>query len=232
MVHTHAEFSSLGICLRKNILSWPSVGLENRFIPQVQPPPLPASHPPPCSPAQQISKAKKATLNLLYARNSTVCPGETASPSEARPFSPNSHAFLFSSSSPILGLDAGVHLFSPWVILAPLLKPPVLFSRCESLRLTCPLSHREILIIQDQFLCVNNWHCRVEMYFQQQATKPVKISNWIAIIPQERDGQRNIGPPKAVFPLLLKTCFHFPGSNAILYYCSFSSAVVPIKEFD
>lgn len=193
----------MGICLRKNIASWPSVGLDNRFIPKPQPPRLPPSLPPPCSSMQYIAKAKKATPKLLYPRNSTVCPEETASPLGASPFSSNSHARLFPLSSPIPGLDAGVHCFSPQFILAPLLKPPVLFSRCESLRLTYPLSHREILIIQNQILGVNSRHCRMEVHFQQWAAKPVKTSNWIAKIPQGRAGQCNIFPSKAVFLLLV-----------------------------
>lgn len=114
--------------------------------------------------------------------------------------------------SPILGLDAGVR-FSPQVIFAPLLKSQVLFSRCESLKLACPLSHREILIIQSQILYVNNRHCRMELYFQQWATKSLKTSNWIAKTLQRRAGQCDIVPFKTVYPLLvflfLKTGFIF-----------------------
>lgn len=194
--------------------------------------PLPPSHLPPCSSMQHISKAKKAILKFLYPSNSTVCPEETASPLGASPFSSNSHARLFSFSPGFLipGLDADVHHFSPRVILAALLKPQVLFSRCESLRLTCPLSHREIVIIQNQVLCVNSRHCRMEVYFQQWAVKPVQISNWIAKILQRWAGQCNMVPSKAVFPLLVFLFFKpvFIFLAAILF--SNSITVVSLQQ--
>lgn len=125
----------------------------------------------------------------------------------------------------LLFSHTGVHRFSPRVTLAPLLKHRLFFSRCESLRLTCPLSHREILIIQNQIFCVNSRHCRMEVYFQQWAAKPVKTCNWIAKILQGRAGQCTIVPSEAFFPLLvllfLKPVFIFLA--AILFSSSITA---------
>lgn len=81
-----------------------------------------------------------------------ICLEETDSPSRASPFGSNSHAALFSFSSPALGPGVGIPYVSPWFAIASLLKPRVLRGRGESFGLTCPLSHREILNIQNQAL--------------------------------------------------------------------------------
>lgn len=153
MIQTQAEFSSIGIYLRKNITSWPSVGLDNRFISKPQYPLQPPLLYFPAVPWSTFQRLKKQCWN-----NTTVCLIRQLLLYRQVPLVliPTHACFPY---SPMLGLDAGV-CFSPQVIFAPLLKSQVFLSRCESLKLACPLSHREILIIQSQILCVNNRHCR------------------------------------------------------------------------
>lgn len=120
MVQIPTEFFSTGICLRENIASWPSAGLDNHFIPITQPPLLCPCCLPPCSSMQHISKTKnKQHWNFFIPatyqdtlRRQLLAQGQF--PSVLIPM----HSFFF-FSSPIVGLDIGVHSLSSQVILAP-----------------------------------------------------------------------------------------------------------------